>query len=120
MKKILLVLLCAVMLAGLLAGCGGVDKRLYGAWIDESGYSGFGFGMDGVGYTLFQGFTLPITYAVKGEKIYILYEEEGDALTDPNAMTYGFTFFGDSELCLEYPVDSGDAVSYTRDTSRQQ
>ncbi len=118
MKGKIFIAVAVLLVACALAGCGGIDKRLYGRWITEDQSLGYGFGMDKLGYSTFQGFSLPIVYDVKDGNLYILLSEEGDPLTDEEAMIYGLTFFGDNEIVLEYPVDSGQAVTYKRDTTQ--
>lgn len=105
------------MLIGFLAGCSGTDKRLYGYWADESGENMYGFGTDGKGYVQMFGFTLPVLFTMKGDSLYVLYSEEGDPETDEGALEYGVTFFGDDELILELPKDSGSVTRYKRQSS---
>jgi hypothetical protein len=119
MKKALVLGLCVLLLVVFTAGCSSVDKRIYGKWIDETGMFGYGFGTDGAGYCTFQGFTLPMVFAMKGDRLYVLLREEGDPITSEDTMEYSYTFFGDDEVVLEYPPDSGNIETYTRDTTQQ-
>lgn len=119
LKKTVSLLLAGLMVLAVLGGCSGTDKRLYGYWADEYQETLYGFGTDGVGYTQMMGFTLPILFAMKGEKLYMLFGEEGegDPLTDEDTLIYGVTFFGDDEMHLEYPIDSGSVTKLKRQSS---
>jgi len=118
LKKALLLFTVGALLVSVLCGCGGgVDKRLYGYWADGSGEYQYGFGTDGKGYTVFAGFTMPVTYTMEKDIIYIIFSEEGDPKTDDNAMICKLSFFGDNEFKMEYPLDSGNIETYKRQSS---
>ncbi len=61
-----------------------------------------------------------MVFDVKDGNLYVLLREEGDPLTDEDTMIYGLTFFGDNEIVLEYPIDSGEVTVYQRETTQTQ
>lgn len=121
MKKTIALFTMLLLIASLLMGCGGTDKRIYGEWEDSTQTSGFGFGTDFKGYMKQSGFSLPIVYKFEkniltiafGEELTELEETEEDKL-----LIYGVTFFGDSEFVLEIPPESGNAYTYKRKTQQ--